>query len=550
MTTPRAQLQAQVQAQAPDNGPSGSRSPSQASQASLPSESTPTQSRQGSTPRHNTRSKGKAQARSQEGNNPNQTRAELRGIIQAMQETREDADQVNVELEKRLNVRNDQYNQLLDRIKQLESSGPRKSAPPPASREPTVSRAPTASRDPTPASRSPTASRASNLSRQQPRNAQFRIKPQTEGATIRPTIEQPVFSEADGDASSVSDRPFVNPRMVRESTAPRATRPPSGSAKEWKSRITPKFDPLDDGINPTFKKWKFSIMDRLELNSDHYRTTRAQQAEVWGNTTGQAQTYLEPRYGSEEDPFVRASEMIQLLESYYVTGNEVQEKKDAFKAFQWGAPFDTYTKFKAEFISLATQRRLPKTEWFDEFWDKLSSPLRMASLGWKGSWNGNFAVMTNHISEIDLERRQNLVRNTTATSGHTRTPAAARAEKTPRNTIFSSPRRDTSAGGVPRTAPPPVRTTPGLYVVPQRKDGARVPSTVHRRLELNVTTAMKLVIGARSAPTLVRSMKLILLRRNHSRKLEKRRMTRMKIRRETTRPRERLLPRSTQVGSV
>ena len=61
-----------------------------------------------------------------------------------------------------------------------------------------------------------------------------------------------------------------------------------------KTVLTEKITPLDEGQAPTFKQWKASIMDRLEVNADHYPTERSRQALVWGTTSGKARDYLEP----------------------------------------------------------------------------------------------------------------------------------------------------------------------------------------------------------------------------------------------------------------
>jgi hypothetical protein len=60
------------------------------------------------------------------------------------------------------------------------------------------------------------------------------------------------------------------------------------------SERTPTIDCLTDGKEPTFRQWQASIKDRLEINSDHYRSERARMALVWGHTSGLAKEYLEP----------------------------------------------------------------------------------------------------------------------------------------------------------------------------------------------------------------------------------------------------------------
>ena len=98
------------------------------------------------------------------------------------------------------------------------------------------------------------------------------------------------------------------------------------------TRITEKIDPLDDATNPTFRQWRISIRDRLTLNGDHYGTEAKRMALIWSNCTGSARSYLEPRYQSDNISrnFASANEMIELLETYFTTGYEAEDNKNAF----------------------------------------------------------------------------------------------------------------------------------------------------------------------------------------------------------------------------
>jgi hypothetical protein len=76
--------------------------------------------------------------------------------------------------------------------------------------------------------------------------------------------------------------------------------------------------PLDKGIEPTFASWKTQMLDKLEVNADHFATTRSRMAYVFGRTTGDAQEHLHPRYkASATNPFTSKEEMISHLTSIY-----------------------------------------------------------------------------------------------------------------------------------------------------------------------------------------------------------------------------------------
>ena len=64
------------------------------------------------------------------------------------------------------------------------------------------------------------------------------------------------------------------------------------------SRSAKVADPLllTDGTDPTFDNWKLQLQDKLEVNIDHFPTTRAKMAYVFSRTGRDAQTHLRPQY--------------------------------------------------------------------------------------------------------------------------------------------------------------------------------------------------------------------------------------------------------------
>ena len=72
-----------------------------------------------------------------------------------------------------------------------------------------------------------------------------------------------------------------NPNVL--TPAPADMRLPSGTPQPGYYKLserTPAIESLGDGKEPTFLQWQASIRDRLEINSDHYRSKRARIALV------------------------------------------------------------------------------------------------------------------------------------------------------------------------------------------------------------------------------------------------------------------------------
>ncbi len=193
------------------------------------------------------------------------------------------------------------------------------------------------------------------------------------------------------------------------SQQPLATRFPSETPsyptiRHKLSERTPNIDDLDNGSNPTFKQWQASIQDRLEINADHYRSERARMALVWGHTTGLAKEYLEPRYLSDTDQerFRDAEDMITLLKSYFITGNEKAESRSVFDRLRMEKN-ETFPAFKARFLSAAIKGQVPRSEWFHYLWSKITPALRTPNLGFKRQWNDSFELMVEHLTAFAVE---------------------------------------------------------------------------------------------------------------------------------------------------
>jgi len=171
-----------------------------------------------------------------------------------------------------------------------------------------------------------------------------------------------------------------------------------------RSEKTPKIEDLSDGINPTFRQWQASVQDRLDINSDHYRNERERMALVWGHSTGLAKEYLEPCYLSDtpQDRFQNAEQMIDLLKSYFLTGNEAAESRFLFDRLQMRED-ETFALFKARFLSAAVKGEVPRSEWFHYLWSKITPSLRIPNLGFKHLWDNSFNQMVEHLTAYDTE---------------------------------------------------------------------------------------------------------------------------------------------------
>ncbi|OBT70928.1 hypothetical protein VF21_10329 [Pseudogymnoascus sp. 05NY08] len=177
-----------------------------------------------------------------------------------------------------------------------------------------------------------------------------------------------------------------------------------------KSTISERITPLSDGVEHTFLQWSASIRDRLVVNEDHYPTDVSRRALIWGTTTSLAKRYLEPRYLSDTHAFQSADEMMVLLGSYFLTGNETEQAWDLFDDLQMGEEGhanETFLEFKARFQSAAITGQVTELEWFQYMWNKLSPQFQSCVAVMKCQWKGNYQNMVRELSAYNLEWRQN-----------------------------------------------------------------------------------------------------------------------------------------------
>jgi len=148
------------------------------------------------------------------------------------------------------------------------------------------------------------------------------------------------------------------------------------------SRSAKVADPplLTDGTDPTFDNWKLQLQDKLEVNADHFPTTRAKMAYVFGRTGGDTQTHLRPQYTQDSaDPFLSGKKIIVHLSSIYKDPFKVQNARLDYKSLNIKTT-ETFSAFQTRFLHLAGQARIPQEDLIPDLFDKLTLDLQRAIL--------------------------------------------------------------------------------------------------------------------------------------------------------------------------
>jgi hypothetical protein len=163
--------------------------------------------------------------------------------------------------------------------------------------------------------------------------------------------------------------------------------------------------PLDKGIEPTFASWKTQMRDKLEVNADHFPTTRSRMAYVFGRTTGDAQEHLHPRYkASATNPFTSEEDMISHLTSIYEDPFMTQNARLDYRSLMMKVS-ETFPAFQTRFLHLAGQAQIPAEDLIPDMFDKLTLDLQRAALPFYTSAK-SLQELTNHCLALDQGLRR------------------------------------------------------------------------------------------------------------------------------------------------
>lgn len=150
----------------------------------------------------------------------------------------------------------------------------------------------------------------------------------------------------------------------------------SGSVvrERWSAKVAdpPVFCAEKDKDTVNFEAWIRQIRNKLDVNKDHFDSDKAKRVYVESRIGGVAANNLQP-YLREDNPnkLATLSELLEHLESEYDNPNKKEEARQEFLDLRMD-PRGDYAKFKNDFVRLAGETRLAKTEWKAEFKRKLT----------------------------------------------------------------------------------------------------------------------------------------------------------------------------------
>jgi Zinc knuckle len=163
-------------------------------------------------------------------------------------------------------------------------------------------------------------------------------------------------------------------------------------------------DKLNDGVNPTYYQWRDLLDGKMYQNRDWWKTEYERMFYVFRMTEGKARDYLHTRWGPNSyDPFVDVADMLEFLRQNFTNPNEVREAKDAYAELKQGST--PFPEFRAQFLLLAMQGHIPRSEFKDDLFRKLNPRVRELLSGCARDLT--YAQLCERALDVDNEVRIN-----------------------------------------------------------------------------------------------------------------------------------------------
>ncbi|KAJ5290753.1 hypothetical protein N7478_000004 [Penicillium angulare] len=182
--------------------------------------------------------------------------------------------------------------------------------------------------------------------------------------------------------SSTSVPPSPSPMgPIRSKTA-------SSEPGSWHTKKVADPAMLSDGKEVRFEDWEDGILDKLELNADHYPTERHRMAYLRGRCEGKALQHINPRMNrTSATAYQNVRQVLDHLRGVFLDPNRAQLAASEYEILRM-APADDFKDFLALFSRLAEEARRPEEVRRRDLYSKLPTKIQnqvMMLLGRDGS---------------------------------------------------------------------------------------------------------------------------------------------------------------------
>ena len=178
-----------------------------------------------------------------------------------------------------------------------------------------------------------------------------------------------------------------------------STATPSVEPKANKTTRIPDPDLFTDGKNPTWDDWSNKILDKLQINHDHYPTERSQILYIFNRLGGDAAKMVKNRRQiNSPNAYLTVVDVITDLAETY---EDIDRRANASREYN-AMRHDTtmpFRDFYAKFKLLGRELNQPSADMMDDLMKKLSPRLKTPAVH-----QGGFDSMTsmkNYLIKVD-----------------------------------------------------------------------------------------------------------------------------------------------------
>ena len=161
-----------------------------------------------------------------------------------------------------------------------------------------------------------------------------------------------------------------------------------------------------------YDSWKMEMKMFVEEYSGNFQTGKQQVAAYFKCTGGEAKKIILQHMDKDfVGAFDGAADVLQALDQRFFDHNKVQAAKREYYKLDMGTM--TYNQFRIKFTNFASTGKIPRSRWFEDVCEKISSNLKREIKIEKYKMKGDYATLDEFLAIADREAR-----NITAEENH------------------------------------------------------------------------------------------------------------------------------------
>jgi hypothetical protein len=149
-------------------------------------------------------------------------------------------------------------------------------------------------------------------------------------------------------------------------------------------------------------------VDKFKEDQPQFPTERLYMRYLFGRTTGDANKHPYPRYTSEEsnqNPYTSYQETFATLDAAFKNYHQVRDAQNEYRDLKINT-HQSFHNFHTQFVHLANEGRIPKSDHFHDLYDKLTTSLQRQVVHQLHTMDEDFNTLCTIVAGIDVELKR------------------------------------------------------------------------------------------------------------------------------------------------